>query len=124
MGNQAHGVILQFHAGLNCFMLRQQRAAWVSLHGHIRKQELMTYAQGLSQAICVTTQHPKGIYLCGLVPVLAFGMTVRSIGALAADVYTGHMTMGESGTWCQHATPRGTSLPHVLTAAGGMGELA
>ena len=50
-GSQAHGVILQFHAGLNCFMLRQQRAAWVSLHGHIRKQELMTYAQGRNQAV-------------------------------------------------------------------------
>ena len=54
MGNQAPGVSMQFHAGLNCFMLRQQRAAWASLQGHILKPELMTNAQGQNQAVCVT----------------------------------------------------------------------
>ena len=45
-------------------------------------------------------------------------------GAFATDVDLGRMTMGESASWYQPATPRGTSLLHALTAVGGMGELA
>ncbi len=50
-GSQAHGVSLQSPEGLNRFMLRQQRAAWASLQGHMQKLELMTNAQGRSQAV-------------------------------------------------------------------------
>ena len=50
-GSQAHDVSLQIQEGLHCFMLRQQRAAWASLQGHILKPELMTYAQGQNQPI-------------------------------------------------------------------------
>ncbi len=50
-GNHASVVILQLPEGLNCFMLRQQRAAWASLQGHMLKPELMTNAQGRNQAV-------------------------------------------------------------------------
>ena len=43
------------------------------------KQELMTYAQGQNQPLCVTTLLAQGNYRCGLVPVLAFSVTVRSM---------------------------------------------
>ena len=60
-------------------MFRQQWAAWPSLQGQMLKQELMTYAQGQNQPLCVTTLLAQGNYRCGLVPVLAFSVTVRSM---------------------------------------------
>ena len=61
-------------------MFRQQRAAWVSLQGQMQKQELMTNVQGQNQALCVTTLLAHGSYRCTLVAVLAFSVTVRSLG--------------------------------------------
>ena len=94
-------------------MLRQKRAAWASLHDHILKPELMTYAQGQHQAICVTTQHLQGTCRCRLMPVLALSMTVRSLGALATDVDSGRLTTGNQAHGVSMQLPEGTSLLHV-----------
>ena len=59
-------------------MLRLQRAAWAGLQGYVLKPELMTNAQGQSQAHCASTQSPQGTYLGGLKPVLVFSMAVLS----------------------------------------------
>ena len=75
-------------------MFRQQWAAWESLQGHILKPELMTYAQGQNQPICVTTLLAQGTYRCTLVPVLAFSVTVRCLGPWQLNVDSGRMTMG------------------------------
>ena len=93
-GSQAPGVSMHLPEGPHHFMLRQQRAAWASLQGHMLKQELMTNAQGQNQPLCVTTLLAQGNYRCGLVPVLAFSVTVRSLGPWRLNVDSGRMTMG------------------------------